>query len=56
MVWYALNPLSLRFFHRVIQEKVNQNGIHLGFRMIPPDLSSKQFDTPDTATSELELP
>lgn len=56
MVWYALNPLSLRFFHRIIQEKVNQNGVYMGPRMTPSDLSSKQFDAPDTATSELELP
>lgn len=56
MVWYALNPLRYRFFYGVEQEKVDQDSVHLGFRMLPPNLPSEQLHTPDAAASELNFP
>ena len=56
MVWYALNPLRFRFLVCVVQEEVDQDSVEVGFGMLSPNLSLEQFDTPDTATSQLQFP
>ena len=56
MVRYALNSLRTHFFFFIVQEEVDQNGVELGFGMLATNLPTKQFDAPNAAASELDLP
>ncbi len=48
--------LRLHLLHRIIQEKINQNRIHLGARMLLYYFPAYELDAPDAAAAELELP
>lgn len=56
MVGYALNSLRFRFLDCIVQEEVDQDSVELRFGVLSPNLSVEQFDTPDTATSQLKFP
>ena len=50
MMWYLLLSSCFSLFHGIIQEEIYQNGIDLCIRMVSEDLSSNQFNTPDTTS------
>lgn len=47
MVWYGLFSLRLQLLHRIIQEKIDQNGIDLRIRMLAFDLAPDEFHHPN---------
>lgn len=51
-----LFPLFLELFHRIIQIKVNQDGVDVRLRMLSFDVPSDQLDRPDAASPQLHLP
>lgn len=50
MMRHRLLPSSLKLFHLVVEEEVNQDGVDMCFRMLSPDLSLYQFYTPYTTS------
>lgn len=50
VMWYRFCALSLQLLHGVVQEKVYQDGVHLGVWMFTFDLTLDELDTPDTAS------
>lgn len=53
MVRKRLLSFLFHFFHGVVQEKVDQNGIDVGFRVFPLDLPPDQLYTPDATCCRL---
>ena len=45
---HGLFPLGLHRLHGIIQEKVYQDSIDLGLRMVTLNLASDELDAPDT--------
>ena len=48
--------LRLSVLDRIIQEKVNQDGVDASLGLLAQDLSSDQLHSPDAAASQLDLP
>lgn len=46
---HALFAPCFQFLHGIVQEEVNQDGIHLGFWVFSLDLPLDQLHTPDTS-------
>jgi len=50
MMWNEFLAQSLQLFDGIVEEEINQYCIYFGFRVIPQDLATDQFNTPDAAT------
>ena len=53
---YAFHSLRLGLFDRVVEEKIDQYSVQMGFRMLPSNLPLQELDAPDATSSELDLP
>ena len=49
VVRHGLLPLGFQLLHRIIQKEVDQDGVHFGFRVLPPNLSPDEFHAPNAA-------
>lgn len=49
-------PLRLQLLHRVVQEKVDEDGIDRHARVPPLYLASDELDAPDAAAAQLDFP
>lgn len=56
-VHFSLLQLALPFFAKIVQEKINENGVNLGLRfgILGHDMPPDRFDTPNGVPSQLDL-
>ena len=56
MMGDAVLAFRLDFFHRIIEEEINENSIELRLRMLTFNLPPQLLNAPDAASSQLDLP
>lgn len=44
------------FLSQIVQEEIDQNGVHRSLGVLLDDLPANELDTPDTVATKLDLP
>ena len=55
-MWGHLNAVSFLSLSGIVQEKINQDRIDLGVRVLLQNLPTNELDGPDRAAAKLDLP